>query len=199
MGYMLVGLCAAGVKAETNANTAIQSLGYMGLLHYMVIYAIMNTGAFLIVSIVEHHTGGTKFENFKGLVHRAPPSAYTMLVCMLSLAGVPPLAGFAAKYFILFPAFEENVHLYTLAVIAILNIIISTYVYLRVVKVMFLDKPDEEKRFYPDATYRFAMIPPFATLLFYFVGGYLVRFIYAYAASSNFLTINVYFGAGPGS
>ena len=198
MGYMLLGLCAAGVTAETNANAAIQSLGYMGMLHYMVVYAIMNTGAFLITSVVEHHAGSTHFDAFKGLVHRAPPSAYTMLVCILSLAGIPPLAGFAAKFFVLVPVMEENVGLYPLAIIAVVNIIISVYVYLRVVKIMFLDKPLEEKRFYPDTTYRYAMIPPFAFILLYFVGGFFVRQLYAYAASSYFLTINVYFGAGPG-
>jgi NADH-quinone oxidoreductase subunit N len=198
MGYMLVGLCAAGVVAETNSNTAIQSLGYMGMLHYMVVYAIMNTGAFLITSIVEHYTGGTHFDNFRGLVHRAPPSAYTMLACILSLAGVPPLAGFAAKAFILLPAMETNVHLYPLAVLTIINVVISTYVYLRVVKVMFLDRPLVEKEFYPDITYRYAMIPPFFFVLFYFIGGFFVKQLYAYAASSAFLTINVYFGSGPG-
>ena len=198
MGYMLIGLCAAGVIAKTNSNGAIQSLGYMGMLHYMVVYAIMNTGAFLITSVVEYHTGGTRFENFRGLVHRAPPSAYTMLVCILSLAGVPPLAGFAAKVFVLMPTMETNVGLYALAVIAIINIVISTYVYLRIVKVMFLDRPLVQKRFYPDDTFRFAMIPPFAFVIFYFIGGFFVKQLYAYAASSNFLTINVYFGSGAG-
>ncbi len=197
MGYMLIGLCAAGVKAETNANAAIQSLGYMGILHYIVVYAIMNTGAFLIVGIVEHHTGGVHFDNFKGLVHRAPATAYTMLVCMLSLAGIPPLAGFAAKFFIFFPIFEENIGLYALVIIAAVNVVISAYVYLRVIKVMFIDKPLDEEQFFPDTTYRYAMIPPFAVLLFYLVGGFLVRQFYAYAGSSYFLTINVYFGVGP--
>ncbi|HEX9745842.1 MAG TPA: NADH-quinone oxidoreductase subunit N [bacterium] len=198
MGYMLLGLCAAGVLAEVNANTAIQSLGYMGMLHYMVVYAIMNTGTFLIVGIVQHHTGSTHFNAYKGLVHRAPPSAYTMLVCMLSLAGIPPMAGFAAKYFVLMPVLEPNVHLYALAIAAIINMVVSAFIYLRVVKIMFLDKPDDETRFYPDTTYRYAMIPPFAFITLYFVGGFFIRQFYAYAASSAFLTINVYFGAGPG-
>ncbi len=198
MGYMLLGLCAAGVTAETNANAAIQSLGYMGMLHYMVVYAIMNTGAFLIVGIVEHHAGSTDFSAFKGLVHRAPPSAYTMLVCLLSLAGIPPLAGFAAKFFVLMPVLEDNIGLYALAIIAIVNMVISAYIYLRVIRTMFLDKPEVKTRFYPDTTYRYAMIPPFAFLAFYFVGGFLVRELYAYASSSYFLTINVYFGSGPG-
>lgn len=198
MGYMLLGLCAAGVVAESNSNAAIQSLGYMGMLHYMVVYSIMNTGAFLITGIVEHHTGSTHFDAFKGLVHRAPPSAYTMLACILSLAGIPPLAGFAAKYFVLMPVLETDVRLYTLAIIAIVNIVVSTYVYLRVVKIMFLDKPVVEKKFYPDTTYRYAMIPPFAFVTLYFVGGFIVRYFYAYASSSYFLTINVYFGSGPG-
>jgi NADH-quinone oxidoreductase subunit N len=196
MGYMLLGLCAAGVIAKTDANGATQSLGYMGMLHYMVVYAIMNTGAFLITSVVEYHTGGTDFDNFKGLVHRAPPSAYTMLACILSLAGIPPLAGFAAKIFVLMPTMETNVALYPLAVIAIINMIISTYVYLRVIKTMFFDRPLVETRFYPDTTYRYAMIPPFAFVIFYFIGGFFVKYLYAYAASSYFLTINIYFGGG---
>lgn len=198
MGYILLGLCAAGVTAQTNANAAIQSLGYMGMLHYMVVYAVMNTGAFLIVSIVEHHTGGCDIDNFKGLVHRAPPSAYTMLVVFLSLAGIPPLAGFAAKFFVLMPTLEPNVGLYALAIIAILNMVVSAYIYLRFIKFMFIDKPLVEERFYPDETYRYAMIPPFAFLTLYFIGGFLVRHIYAYASSSYFLAINVYFGSGPG-
>lgn len=198
MGYLLLGLCAAGVTAETNANAAIQSLGYMGMLHYMVVYAIMNTGAFLIVSVVEHHTGGCNIENFKGLVHRAPPSAYTMLVVFLSLAGIPPLAGFAAKFFVLMPVLESDVGLYALAIIAILNMVVSAYIYLRFIKFMFVDKPLVEERFYPDETYRYAMIPPIAFLTLYFIGGFLIRHIYAYASSSYFLTINVYFGSGPG-
>lgn len=196
MGYMLLGLCAAGVIAKTNSNGATQSLGYMGMLHYMVVYAMMNTGAFLITSVVEYHTGGTHFDNFKGLVHRAPPSAYTMLACILSLAGVPPLAGFAAKTFVLLPTMEGDVKLYSLAAIAAVNIVISTYVYLRVIKVMFLDRPVVEERFYPDTTYRYAMIPPFTFVLLYFAGGFFVKYLYAYAASSYFLTINVYFGQG---
>jgi NADH-quinone oxidoreductase subunit N len=195
MGYMLLGLCAAGVIAKTDANGATQSLGYMGMLHYMVVYAIMNTGAFLITSIVEFHTGGTHFDNFKGLVHRAPPSAYTMLACLLSLAGVPPLAGFAAKVLVLWPTMETNVALYPLAIIAIINIVLSTFVYLRVVKVMFMDKPLVPTRFFPDTTYRYAMIPPFAFVLFYLAGGFLLRQLYAYAASSYFLSVNVYFGS----
>jgi len=199
MGYMLIGLCAAGVTAESNANAAIQSLGYMGMLHYMVVYAIMNTGAFLITSIVEHHTGGVHFNNFKGLVHRAPPSAYTMLVVLLSLAGIPPLAGFAAKFLVVMPALENNIGLYALVIIAIVNMVISAFIYLRVIKTMFLDKPETETRFYPDTTYRYAMIPPFAFLLFYFFGGFFIRQLYAYASSSYFLTINVYFGSGPTS
>ncbi|MCX6645542.1 MAG: NADH-quinone oxidoreductase subunit N [bacterium] len=199
MGYLLLGLCAAGVIAETNSNTAPQSLGYMGMLHYITVYAIMNTGAFLMVSIVEHHTGGCDIDNFRGLIHRAPPSAYTMLVIFLSMAGIPPIAGFAAKFFVLMPTLEASVGLYTLAVIAILNMVVSAYIYLRFIKFMFIDKPTVEERFYPDATYRYAMIPPFAFLLFYLIGGFLVRQLYAYAASSAFLTINVYFGSGPGS
>jgi len=198
MGYLLLGLCAAGVNAETNANAAIQSLGYFGMLHFMVVYAIMNTGAFLIVSIVEHHTGSTMLANFKGLVHRAPPAAYTMLVILLSLAGIPPLAGFAAKFFVLAPTLETDVRLYPLAIIAVVNMVISAYIYLRIIKVMFLDRPEVEERFYPDTTYRYAMIPPFAILFFYFLGGFFVREFFAYAASSSFLTINVYFGSGPG-
>jgi len=196
MGYMLLGLCAAGVIAKTNSNAAIQSLGYFGMLHYMVVYAIMNTGIFLIVSVVEHHSGGSHFDHFRGLVHRAPPSAYTMLVCLLSLAGIPPLAGFMAKFFVLWPVFETDVALYPLAIIAVLNMVVSAFIYLRVIKVIFLDKPLVEQRFYPDTTYRYAMIPPFAFLALYIVGGYLIRWSYAYAASSYFLTINIYFGTG---
>jgi len=193
MGYMLMGLCAAGKIASVSPNQAITSWGYMGMLNYIMIYTVMNVGCFYVVHIVETHTGSTKIDAFRGLIQRAPASGYTLLVCLISLAGIPPLAGFFAKFFVFWPAIQTG--LYPLVIFAGINAVISAYYYFRIVRIISLTEPETRTMILPGALQRFGLIAPFAFLTFYFIGGKMATWLFGYAAGAFFLTINVYFGA----
>ncbi|MDW8264045.1 MAG: NADH-quinone oxidoreductase subunit N, partial [Gemmataceae bacterium] len=144
-GYMLMGLAtltAAGVSA---------------VLFYLVVYLFMNLGAFAVVAFLRNLTGSEELGSFRGLVYRSPLVVVLLAVFLLSLVGLPPLAGFAAKFQIfrvLFDAAQSynaqpeteglGTVLYALLMIGGLNTVFSLVYYLRVLKVMVLDKPLEE-------------------------------------------------------
>jgi len=120
VGYILLGLVAGN---ET---------GLQGMAFYLFVYAFMNTGAFAIV-IVLRRKGliGDELEDLNGLIQRNPGAAVLLLIFMLSLAGIPPTAGFLGKYYI-FLALIETRH-YWLAVFAVLYIVPAVYYYFRIV------------------------------------------------------------------
>ena len=123
-GYMLLGLVAGN------------STGLQGVAVYILVYAFMNLGAFLvIVALRQKDLIGENVEDLAGLVHRAPGHAILMLVFLLSLAGIPPTAGFLGKYYI-FLSLIQTGH-YLLAVIATLYVAVAIYYYFRIVRVMF--------------------------------------------------------------
>jgi NADH-quinone oxidoreductase subunit N len=130
VGYMLLGLAAG------NAT------GLTGILYYLIAYAFMTLGAFAVV-IVLRQRGliGDELEDLDGLYQRSPVAALLLLIFMLSLAGIPPLAGFVGKYFI-FQALIETHHP-VLAVFAALYIVPGLYYYFRVVKHAWLKNPGE--------------------------------------------------------
>jgi NADH-quinone oxidoreductase subunit N len=198
MGFVLMGLCAAGLQAQTDPNSAIKSLGYTAMLNYIVIYAIMTTGAFLIANIVFYHTGSEDIRAYRGLFQRAPASALTLMICLLSLAGIPFTGGFSAKFFVFAAAIAREMWL--LVIVGSLMAVLAAYYYLRWVWVMFLVEPEDKTLILPTTLHRWAMAVPFILLTFTFVpipfiGGTLAQMIYDYASGSYFLTINVYFGA----
>ncbi|MEO9886022.1 MAG: NADH-quinone oxidoreductase subunit N [Balneola sp.] len=127
-GYFLLGVIGMG-----QSGLAIDSLVVFG-----VAYAVMNTGAFAI-TLAE----GTRLNDFKGVGRRRPWQAVGMTIFLLSLVGMPPLAGFAGKFLLFGSAIESG---YTwLAVIAILNSAISLAVYMRIVVPMFFQEAEEEQ------------------------------------------------------
>ena len=128
-GYTLLGLVAAG------------SEGFSATLFYTTIYAFTLVGAFGIVAVVRRETGGDDFRNFVGLRARSPLLAGCMTMFMLSLAGLPPLAGFFGKFYLFSAAMRAggNHELLWLVVIALLGSFISLYYYLMVIKTMFVD------------------------------------------------------------
>ncbi len=128
MGFAMVGL-AAGNEA-----------GAQGVLMYMAIYLIMTLGAF--AAILSMRVTGTYVENIgdlAGLAKRNGTMAFFLGAIMLSLAGIPPLAGFWAKWFVFMPA--VNAGLYPLAVIGVLLSTVACFYYLRIVKLMYFDEP----------------------------------------------------------
>jgi NADH-quinone oxidoreductase subunit N len=131
-GYILLGLAAGN------------DLGYRGVLVYLAIYTFMNLGAFLVlVALRREGIAGEHLDDLNGLAQRAPLYAVMMTVFLLSLAGIPPTAGFIAKYYI-FAALVEA-RQYVLAVIGALYVVVALYYYFRIVRAMFLGDLAEGK------------------------------------------------------
>jgi NADH-quinone oxidoreductase subunit N len=132
VGYILLGLVAA-----VNPDGSLNSRGLQAMAFYLFVYAFFNTGAFAIV-IVLRHKGviGDEIEDLNGLMQRNPGAAVLMLIFLLSLAGIPPTAGFVGKLLV-FWALIETQH-YVLAVLSVLYILPAVYYYFRMVAAMFV-------------------------------------------------------------
>ena len=132
MGYALVGLAAGN------------QTGVTGVMLYMAIYMVMTLGSFAIIMSMRRKDG-TVVENVSdlaGLSTTNPFMAVVLTALMFSLAGIPPLAGFFAKYFVFVAAIEAK--LYALAVIGVLASVVGAYYYLRVIKLMWFDEAKGE-------------------------------------------------------
>jgi NADH-quinone oxidoreductase subunit N len=128
MGFALVGL-AAGTRD-----------GAQGVLVYIAIYVMMTLGTFAIILAMKR--GGEAVENisdFSGLARTNPLMAFFLAMLLFSLAGVPPLAGFFAKFYVFMAAI--NAGLFTLAVLGVLASVVGAYYYLYIIKVMYFDEP----------------------------------------------------------
>ncbi|MFI5225823.1 MAG: NADH-quinone oxidoreductase subunit N [Candidatus Limnocylindrales bacterium] len=132
-GYMLVGLAAyAGGRIE----------GLEGLLFYGAAYTFMNLGAFAVVAALQRRPGVTsQLDTFAGLGRREPLLGALMTLFMLSLTGIPPTAGFFAKFSVILPAVEGGGWLTALAALAMINAAVAAFYYLRVVVYMFMREP----------------------------------------------------------
>ncbi len=126
-GYLL-----AGVAVGTVA-------GAQAVMYYLFIYTLMNLAAFGAVIAIGNALHSETVEDYAGLYRQAPFTAVILTVALLSLAGIPPLAGFIAKFLLLSAAVESD--LVTLAVAISLNSVIALYYYVRIVKYMFLHEP----------------------------------------------------------
>jgi NADH-quinone oxidoreductase subunit N len=132
MGYALVGLAAG---SET---------GVSGVALYMLVYMVMTLGTFACIMAMRRKDGGAveNIDDLAGLASTKPFMAVVMTALMFSLAGIPPLAGFFAKYFVFVAAIEAK--LYALAIIGVLSSVVGAYYYIRVIKVMWFDEPTGE-------------------------------------------------------
>ena len=125
------------------AVIAKSSLAGSGLLFYMLTYAFTTFGAFGIVILLGRKgEENLELENYSGLAYKHPVLALSMTVFLLSLGGLPPFAGFVAKFYIFSAAIEEG--FVTLVIIAVLNSAISFYYYLKVVVFMYMKEPAGE-------------------------------------------------------
>src|SRR5690349_11641687 len=127
VGNVLIGL-AAGTKMGTDS-----------ILFYLLTYLFANLGAFAVIIAISNAVGSDEIDDYSGLNRRSPFLAFSMLLFLLSLAGVPPLAGFIGKLYIFVAAIKEG--LYTLITVGLINIVISMYYYLIVVKKMYISEP----------------------------------------------------------
>ncbi|MZH03766.1 MAG: NADH-quinone oxidoreductase subunit N, partial [Nitrospinae bacterium] len=130
-GYLLIAVIAKSAMAGS------------GLLFYMLTYAFTTFGAFGIVILLGRKgEENLEMENYSGLAYKHPVLALSMTVFLLSLGGLPPFAGFVAKFYIFSAAIEEG--FVTLVIIAVLNSAISFYYYLKVVVFMYMKEPAGE-------------------------------------------------------
>lgn len=164
-GYALIGVVAAG-RIEHSSSIA-------SVLLYLALYAFMTFGAFAIVAMLRKGgIEGEEIEDFTGLSKRHPMAALLMLIFMVSLAGLPPTAGFIGKLYIFRSAVEAG--LTWLAALALIFAAISAYYYLRVVMVMYMREPTDHSETSP----RLVMSPTLSIVLACAVAGVVVFGVY---------------------
>lgn len=130
-GYILVGVIAVSIPA-----VSVFVDGIKGVLFYLMIYVFANLGAFAVITHIAQSQGSTEISAYAGLARRSPLAAAVLTISVLSLAGIPPLAGFVAKFY-LFSAVVNQGYLW-IAVVGFVMSMISVYYYLSIVKVMYL-------------------------------------------------------------
>ena len=130
MGYALAGL-------TTGTNNGIQSS-----IAYLVIYLIMNLGIFSLMFMMKRkNIFYENIEDLSGLSKNHPLMSLSLLILLFSLAGIPPLAGFFAKFYIFMSIIQAE--MYFLAVIGLLTTVVSAFYYLRIIKIAYFDEPKE--------------------------------------------------------
>lgn len=164
-GYALIGVVATGHIGTSS--------GIASVLLYLSLYAFMTFGAFAIVAMLRKDgIEGENIEDFTGLAKRHPVAALLMLIFMVSLAGIPPTAGFIGKLYVFMSAVEAG--LPWLAAVALIFAVISAYYYLRLVMVMYMREPIDLS----SASPRMVMSPSLSIVLACAVAGVVIFGIY---------------------
>jgi NADH-quinone oxidoreductase subunit N len=142
-GYALIGVVVAGWGTEA----AVSAQGISSLMLYLAIYSFMTLGAFAMVAILRKGgLEGEEIEDFTGLAKRHKGGAFLMLIFMVSLAGIPPTAGFIGKFYLFMAA--VNAGLAWLAIVGLVFAAISAFYYLRIVMVMYMREPSSEQEWH---------------------------------------------------
>lgn len=132
-GYLLMGVVAG------------RQAGFESVVLYLAVYFLMNMGAFAVVAAVEQATGSEEIGVYRGLGKRAPLLALAMAVFLVSLTGLPPTAGFIGKLYLFSALIERGgTGFWLLAVVGIVNSVISLFYYARVLKAMYLERNGDE-------------------------------------------------------
>lgn len=129
-GYILLGL------------VVLSNIGLQAILIYFAVYLIMNLGAFLVVMLIANKIGSEDIDDYNGLGHTSPFLGISLAIFLVSLTGLPPTAGFIGKLYIFIGLVDAK--MIAVAVIALLNTVVSLYYYVRVLKHLFLVKPTKE-------------------------------------------------------
>lgn len=162
-GYALIGVVVAGWGGTA---TAVSVQGISSLMLYLAIYSFMTIGAFAMVAILRNGgLEGEEIEDFTGLAKRHKGGAFLMLIFMVSLAGIPPTAGFIGKFYLFMAA--VNAELAWLAIFGLVFAAISAFYYLRIVMVMYMREPSSEQELHT----RLLLSPQISIVLACAVGG----------------------------
>jgi NADH-quinone oxidoreductase subunit N len=135
-GYALLGILANDER------------GLASLIYYVITYGLTTVGAFGVVGVVEQLKGDSKLSDFAGLSRRAPVAALCMMIFMLSLAGIPPLAGFFGKFYVFYAAVQAgtpSMGLLWLVILAVAMSAVSFYYYLKVLKQIYVVESTDPK------------------------------------------------------
>ncbi len=164
-GYALIGVVAAGRLGNSS--------GIASVLLYLALYTFMTFGAFAIVAMLRKGgIEGEEIEDFTGLARRHPLPSLLMLIFMISLAGLPPTAGFVGKLYVFMSAVEAGMT--WLAAVALIFAVISAYYYLRVVMVMYMREPSDSAGTVP----QLVMSPTLSIVLVCTVAGVVIFGVY---------------------
>ncbi len=155
IGFALVGFAAVGHE------------GVSGLIIYMILYVIMTIGTFACILSMRNNQGVVEqISGLAGLSRSQPVMAFCLAAFMFSLAGIPPLAGFFGKFYVFRAAI--NADLYLLAIVGVLASVVGAYYYLRVVKIMYLDEPQEDAIIAMPTNLRFVSVICAGILILFF-------------------------------
>jgi len=169
-GYLMVGLATFGLAMPSTV------IAESGLLFFLVSYALTNLGAFIAVVIISGKINSDTIADYAGLGKRSPLLALALTFCLISLIGIPPAAGFMAKFYIFSLAAEHG--LLWLVILAAINSVISAYYYLRVVKVMWFSEAPAAEKMTPSVAPIVALaICCLGVLLLGVIPGLIMRFV----------------------
>jgi len=178
-GYLMVGLATVG------ASPTADVLGRSGVLFFLASYAVANLGAFIAIIAISNKLDSDLIQDYSGMIKRAPWLAIALSLCLISLIGIPPAAGFMAKFYIFSGGVQNG--LLWLVIIAVLNSVISAYYYLRVVKVMWLGEPASEEKVPSSGALRVALsLSCLGVLLLGIIPGYIMKMAEAAAKMLTF-------------
>jgi len=171
-GYLMVGLAAVGFLWESSYLPTVTGQG--ALLFFLASYALTNLGAFTAIIAISNKLDSDLISDYSGMGKRAPLLALALTLCLISLIGMPPAAGFMAKFYIFSAAVQQD--LLWLVIIAVINSVISAYYYLRVVKVMWLGEPASGEKVPSSVALRLALsISCLGVLLLGIIPGYIMK------------------------
>ena len=157
-GYLMLGLAV------------MSNEGILAVMIYFVIYTIMNLGAFFIVMLIANKIGSEEIDDYKGIGYSTPVLGICLAIFLVSLTGLPPTAGFIAKLYLFIALVDAK--MIAVAIIALLNTVVSLYYYIRVLKNMYLDKSEKEipqfSASVPNLTLLFALVTPIIFFGIYF-------------------------------
>jgi NADH-quinone oxidoreductase subunit N len=137
-GFLLLGVLAWAAPLESD-----KALGTSALLYYIVVYSLTNVGAFGALAVVSMAVGGDDIRDLNGLARRNLGLAVLMTVFVFSLAGIPPIAGFFAKFYIFMAGWQSGAT--WLVTIGVITTVIGLYYYLRLLRAMFIVAPTSEE------------------------------------------------------
>lgn len=132
-GYLMVGLATVGVSPLADI------LGRSGILFFLAAYSLANLAVFIAIIAITHKIGSDNIADFSGMIKRSPGLVLALSLGLISLIGMPPAAGFMAKFYIFTTAVNHG--LLWLVIIAVINSVLSAYYYMRVVKTMWVGEP----------------------------------------------------------